>query len=161
MEILNNHKERESFHIRHFRKALRRISKYFSTNFEVLVAVIVFATIIIAKYDFYKAIILMLEFIVIMEVIKMISDFIKKETLRLRYVLDIFIIFLVREVIILSTNKNKEHFDILFMLVVISVFFIFRILAIRFSPENERNKEIKDKKISKEEKTEEIIQDEK
>ena len=63
--------------------------------------------------DFYKAIILMLEFIVIMEVVKMISDFIKKETLRLRYVIDIFIIFLIRDVIILTTNKSRDYFDIL------------------------------------------------
>ncbi len=44
----------------------------------------------------------MLEFIVIMEVVKMVSDFIKKETLRLRYIIDIFIIFLIRDVIILN-----------------------------------------------------------
>ena len=76
----------------------------------------------------------MLEFIVIMEVVKMISDFIKRETLRLRYVIDIFIIFLIRDVIILTTNKNRDYFDITFLLFVIFVFFIFRILAIKFSP---------------------------
>ena len=76
----------------------------------------------------------MLEFIVIMEVVKMVSDFIKKETLRLRYVIDIFIIFLIRDVIILTTNKNRDYFDISFLLFVIFVFFIFRILAIKFSP---------------------------
>ena len=76
----------------------------------------------------------MLEFIVIMEVVKMISDFIKKETLRLRFVIDIFIIFLIRDVIILTTNKNRDYFDISFLLFVIFVFFIFRILAIKFSP---------------------------
>ncbi len=76
----------------------------------------------------------MLEFIVIMEVVKMISDFIKKEKLRLRYVIDIFIIFLIRDVIILSTNEEKNYFDIGFLLAVIFVFFIFRILAITYSP---------------------------
>ena len=76
----------------------------------------------------------MLEFIVIMEVVKMVSDFIKKETLRLRYVIDIFVIFLIRDVIILTTNKNRDYFDISFLLFVIFVFFIFRILAIKFSP---------------------------
>ena len=54
----------------------------------------------------------------------MISDFIRKETLRLRYVLDIFIIFLIREVIILSANKNKDYFDIVFLLFVI-LYFLF------------------------------------
>ena len=116
------------------KKAINKIKNYFSTNFEVLAATIIFIGILVAGIDFYKAIILMLEFIVIMEVVKMISDFIKKETLRLRYVLDIFIIFLIRDVIILTTNKNRDYFDISFLLFVIFVFFIFRILAIKFSP---------------------------
>ena len=116
------------------KKAINRIKNYFSTNFEVLAAMIILIIVLIAGIEFYKAIILMLEFIVIMEVVKMISDFIKKETLRLRYVIDIFIIFLIRDVIILTTNKNRDYFDITFLLFVILVFFIFRILAIKFSP---------------------------
>ena len=120
------------------KKAIQKISDYFSSNFEVLVATVIFLVIFIAGHDFYKAIILMLEFIVIMEVVKMISDFIKKETLRLRYVIDIFIIFLIREVVILSANKNRDYFDIVFLLFVIFVFFVFRILSIKFSPINDK-----------------------
>ncbi len=116
------------------KKAIRKISDYFSSNFEVLIAVVIFFVILIAGHDFYKAIILMLEFIVIMEVVKMISDFIKKETLRLRFVIDIFIIFLIREVIILSANKNRDYIDIVFLLFVIFIFFLFRILALKYSP---------------------------
>ncbi len=115
-------------------KAVKKIKKYFSSNFEVLIASIIFILILSFGLEFYKAIILMLEFIVIMEVVKMISDFIKKEKLRLRYVIDIFIIFLIRDVIILSTNLKKDYFDIGFLLAVIFVFFIFRILAITYSP---------------------------
>ena len=116
------------------KRAIRKISDYFSSNFEVLIATIIFFVILIAGHDFYRAIILMLEFIVIMEVVKMISDFIKKETLRLRFVIDIFIIFLIREVIILSANKNRDYIDIVFLLFVIFVFFLFRILALKYSP---------------------------
>lgn len=116
------------------KKAINKIKNYFSTNFEVLAAMLILVIILISSIDFYKAIILMLEFIVIMEVVKMVSDFIKKETLRLRYVIDIFVIFLIRDVIILTTNKNRDYFDITFLLFVIFVFFIFRILAIKFSP---------------------------
>ncbi|MGJ0311131.1 phosphate-starvation-inducible PsiE family protein [Aliarcobacter cryaerophilus] len=133
------------------KKAINKISNYFSSNFEVLVATVIFLTVLLAGNDFYSAIILMLEFIVIMEVVKMISDFIRKETLRLRYVLDIFIIFLIREVIILSANKNKDYFDIVFLLFVIFIFFIFRILAIKFSPfgkdENKKIDEINNDEI--------------
>ena len=116
------------------KKAINKIKNYFSTNFEVLAATLIIIVILAAGIDFYKAIILMLEFIVVMEVVKMVSDFIKKETLRLRYVIDIFVIFLIRDVIILTTNKNRDYFDITFLLFVIFVFFIFRILAIKFSP---------------------------
>ena len=133
------------------KKAINKISNYFSSNFEVLVSTAIFLTVVLAGNDFYSAIILMLEFIVIMEVVKMISDFIRKETLRLRYVLDIFIIFLIREVIILSANKNKDYFDIVFLLFVIFIFFIFRILAIKFSPfgkdENKKIDEINNDEI--------------
>ena len=133
------------------KKAINKISNYFSSNFEVLVATAIFLTVVLAGNNFYSAIILMLEFIVSMEVVKMISDFIRKETLRLRYVLDIFIIFLIREVIILSANKNKDYFDIVFLLFVIFIFFIFRILAIKFSPfgkdENKKIDEINNDEI--------------
>jgi len=142
------------------KKALKKIKNYFSSNFEFLAAVIIFVAIFTAGLEFYKAIILMLEFIVVMEVVKMISDFIKKEKLRLRFVIDIFIIFLIRDVIILSTDVNKDYFDISFLLIVIFVFFIFRILAIKFSPgiikvskdtiieydDDRENKKIKDEK---------------
>jgi uncharacterized membrane protein (DUF373 family) len=116
------------------KRALGKIRGYFRSNYEVLIATIIFIAIIATGVKFYKAIILMLEFIVIMEVVKMISDFIKKEKLRLRFVIDIFIIFLIRDVIILSTDVNKDYFDIGFLLIVIFIFFIFRILSIKYSP---------------------------
>lgn len=116
------------------RRPIIKIRKYLRSNYELSIALVVFTLILFVKMEFYKAIILMLEFIVIMEVVKMISDFIKKEKLRLRFVIDIFIIFLIRDVIILSSYKNKDYFDIIFLLGVIFIFFIFRILAIKYSP---------------------------
>ena len=113
---------------------LRKTKKYFTSHYEVLAAMIIFTIVLVAKLEFYKTIILMLEFIVLMEVAKMISDFIKKEKLRLRFVIDIFIIFLIRDVIIYTSNTNKDYFTILFLLLVIFIFFIFRILAIKYSP---------------------------
>ncbi len=113
---------------------ITNIKTYFSSNFEVLIATIIFILIFAIGLPFHKAIIFMLEFIVVMEVVKMISDFIKKEKLRLRFVIDIFIIFLIRDVIILSTDKHRDYFDITFLLFTIFIFFIFRIFAIKFSP---------------------------
>ncbi len=103
-------------------------------NYELLLSTLIFAIILATHYPFYKAIILMLEFIVIIEVVKMISDFIQKRKLRLRYVIDVFIIFLIRDAVILVTNPKKEFEVILFLLFVILVFFIFRVMAVKFSP---------------------------
>lgn len=116
------------------KRAIAKIRNYFNSNYEVLIATAIFLTIIFSGVEFYKAIILLLEFIVVMEVVKMVSDFIKKQKLRLRFVLDIFIIFLIRDVIILASHRSKDYFDILFLLFVIFIFFIFRILAVKFSP---------------------------
>ena len=103
-------------------------------HYEIITSSIIFILIVAFKYDFYKAIILMLEFIVIIEVVKMASDFILKRKLRLRFIIDVFIIFLIRDVIILSTHQQKEYNDILFLLLVIFIFFIFRIFTVKFSP---------------------------
>lgn len=116
------------------KRVYKTITDYLAYNYELLAAAILFMIVMLADIKFHEMIILMLEFIVIMEVMKMISDFIKQKSLRLRYVLDIFIIFLIRDVIIQTSHTSKDYFDIGFLLLVIFVFFIFRILAIRFSP---------------------------
>lgn len=110
------------------------IMNFIKNNYELILASLLFTLIIATHYPFYKAIILMLEFIVIVEVIKMIAEFIEKKRLRLRYILDVFIIFLIRDVIILTTHPEKPYVDILFLLLVILAFFIFRILSVQFSP---------------------------
>ena len=116
------------------KRSLAKIRKYLRSNFELLVALCIFISVLVLQLEFHKTIVLMLEFIVIMEVMKMISDFIKKEKLRLRFIIDIFIIFLIRDVIIQASSERVNYDDILFLLFVIFVFFIFRILTIKFSP---------------------------
>ena len=116
---------------------------FIKKNYELLLASIIFVAIVGTHYPFYKAIILMLEFIVIVEVVKMISEFIEKKRLRLRYVIDVFIIFLIRDVIILTTHPKKPYEDILFLLLVILIFFLFRILAVQYSPTTFKKKKTK------------------
>ncbi|MDQ1341005.1 MAG: hypothetical protein QG567_2163 [Campylobacterota bacterium] len=103
-------------------------------NYQILVSVIIFIFILAINIPFYKAVTLLLELIVVMEVVKMVTDFIEKRKLRLRYVIDIFIIFLIRDAVILITQPVKQEREILFLLFVIFVFFIFRILALMYSP---------------------------
>jgi len=107
---------------------------FIKKNYELLIATLLFALIIATHYPFHKAIVLMLEFIVVIEVVKMIAEFIEKKRLRLRYVLDVFIIFLIRDVVILTSLPEKPYENILFLLLVIFIFFIFRVLAVQYSP---------------------------
>lgn len=108
--------------------------KFLRQNYYLLVAVMFFIAILVTQLEFYKAVILLLEFVVILEVVKMVSDFIEKQKIRLRFIIDLFIIFLIREVIILTSYPEKKYQDILFLLFVILVFFLFRILAVVYSP---------------------------
>lgn len=123
------------------KRVYNTITDYLAYNYELIAATILFLIVILADIKFHEMIILMLEFIVIMEVMKMISDFIKQKSLRLRYVLDIFIIFLIRDVIIQTSHTAKDYVDIGFLLIVIFVFFIFRILAIKYSPDKPNKNE--------------------
>jgi len=108
--------------------------KFIKNNYELLVSTMLFTIILWFHYPFYKAIMLMLEFIVVIEVVKMVAEFIEKKRLRLRYILDVFIIFLTRDVIILTTYPQKPYEDILFLLFVILTFFLFRVLSVLYSP---------------------------
>ena len=110
-------------------------------NYELLIASILFTGMLLFHYPFYRVVILLLEFIVIIEVVKMLAEFIEKKRLRLRYVLDVFIIFLIRDVIILTTYPQKPYQDILFLLCVILIFFLFRILAVYYSPTKFKKRE--------------------
>ncbi len=107
---------------------------FIRTHYQVILALIFFGFIVIFKYSFSQLIILMLEFIVILEVIKMVDEFIKNKKIRLRDVIDSFIIFIVREIIILVSHPQKDKNTILFLSLIVFIFFIFRILAITASP---------------------------
>jgi len=116
-------------------------------HYELLISTLLFGFVLLTHTPFYKAILLMLEFIVIIEVVKMLGEFIEKKRLRLRYILDVFIIFLIRDVIILSTKVEKPYTDILFLLFIILVFFGFRILAVQYSPSIRKDKQAKKEKV--------------
>ena len=111
-----------------------KTTNFLKKHYQIIISVVLFGIIFLLGFPFYKSIILLLEFIVILEVVKMVSEFLEKRKLRLRFVLDVFIIFLIRDVIILTTDTCKNYFDILFLLFVIFIFFIFRIMALKYSP---------------------------
>lgn len=110
------------------------MDKLIKNNYEIIIAFLIFAIIIVSQIEFYKAVILLLELIVILEVVKMIVDFIHKNKLSLRYIIDVFIIFLIRDIVILVTNKSYDKEKIFFLLIVVAIFFLFRIITIIYSP---------------------------
>jgi uncharacterized membrane protein (DUF373 family) len=103
-------------------------------HYQFIAGIMIFTVIILLKIEFYKAVILLLELIVILEVVKMIADFIEKNKISLRFVLDIFIIFLIRDIVILVTTPEIDTDKILFLIFIILMFFIFRLFAIKYSP---------------------------
>jgi len=103
-------------------------------NYDFIISIVVFIVILLTHIEFYKAVVFLLEFMVILEVVKMITDFISQNKLSLRYIIDVFIIFLIRDVVINVTGKNYDKDKITFLLIIIGTFFIFRILTIIFSP---------------------------
>ena len=110
------------------------MKKILKNNYEIIIGIIIFITILVTKIEFYKAIIILLEFIVILEVVKMTMDFINKNKLSLRYIIDVFIIFLIRDIVILVTNEHYNKDKIIFLLFIVATFFIFRVVSIKFSP---------------------------
>ena len=115
--------------------------------YELPVAIAIFIGIFALNIEFHKVVVLLLEFIVILEVVRMINEYVRHRNLRLRFIIDVFIIFLLRDIVITVTDKSDFHDDkVLILLFIIFVFFIFRILAIKFSP-------YKDEKLEKKEPT--------
>lgn len=114
----------------------QKLAKYFEKYLAVVIATFVFLSILVFDMEFYKAVTLMLEFVVLIEVVRMILDFIEKKMIQIRFVMDIFIIFLVRDVVINVTQPIINQNKVIFLIFVIFVFFIFRILSMYFSPTN-------------------------
>jgi uncharacterized membrane protein (DUF373 family) len=106
------------------------IEKYIA----VIIASIIFLMTLISGLPFYKAVTFILEFIVMVEIVKMVTDFIESKRVRLRFVIDIFIIFLIRDVVIQVTQPKIDEIKTLFLLFVIFVFFVFRLMSIYYSP---------------------------
>jgi len=96
---------------------------------DIILASIIFGFILIMKYDFYKILALILEFMVIIEVTQMLFVFFKKQRIKIRYMIDASIIFFIRELLI-ATTTNKSFKVIGLYVVLIGVFFFFRYLSL-------------------------------
>jgi uncharacterized membrane protein (DUF373 family) len=118
---------------------MKNINYIITTYFQVIVASIVFMSFLLFQYPFTKLIVLMLEFIILLEVVKMTTEFITKGKIRLRHIIDGFIIFIIRDIVVYLSHENKDKETILFLSLMVLIFFVFRILSITISPSKYRS----------------------
>lgn len=118
---------------------MKNLNYIFKNNFQVITASLIFASFLLFQYPFTKLIVLMLEFIIVLEVVKMTTEFISKGKIRLRHIIDGFIIFIIRDIVVLLSHEIKDKENILFLSLMVLIFFIFRILSITLSPSKYRS----------------------
>ena len=118
--------------------------------YELPIAIVIFISVLLTQMQFHQIVVLMLEFIVILEIVRMINEYIRHRNLRLRFVIDVFIVFLLRDTVIIVTDKSlgTKNDEVLFLLFIVFVLFIFRIFTIKYSP----YKKMKIKKVKTEDK---------
>jgi uncharacterized membrane protein (DUF373 family) len=116
----------------------------FNTVVELGVAVSLFILLLVGVATFSEIVVHILSFVVLLEVIKVISGFItsKEHVVQLRTVIDGFIVFFLRDLVLIFSNEKysfieKENKLIMLGIILFSLF-IFRILALKFSP-NDKN----------------------
>jgi len=107
----------------------------------ILVAII--TTLILSKvFSISQVISTFLIFMILLEVVRMIKEFIIKAMIKLSLVIDSFIMFFIRDVVLVVSNEkysfNEQVEKVIFLLIVTFIFFIFRIMSLRYSP-NDKN----------------------
>lgn len=85
--------------------------------------------------SFAKLAVAILEFIIILELVRMLIDFLFSDDnrIQLRLMIDSTIVFFIRD-IMLIVNDKFDILKILSILCVIAVLFIFRVLSMKYSP---------------------------
>ena len=85
--------------------------------------------------SFSKLAVALLEFIIILELVRMLIGFLfsDENRIKLRLMIDSTIVFFIRD-ILLIVNDKFDNTKILSILGIISILFIFRIITMKFSP---------------------------
>ena len=118
------------------------MNKYFiSKNLPPLIKFIITLTLFILVKDFHtinsfsSLAVTILEFIIILELVRMLIEFLLSDEnrIRMRLMIDSTIVFFIRD-ILLIVNDTFDSKKIFTILGVIAILFVFRIVAIKFSP---------------------------
>jgi uncharacterized membrane protein (DUF373 family) len=85
--------------------------------------------------SFSKLAVVLLEFIIILELIRMLIGFLfsDENRIKLRFMIDSTIVFFIRDIMLIVNDKFDIQ-KIVSLLGVIGVLFIFRILSMKYSP---------------------------
>lgn len=116
---------------------------------ETFIALSLFLLVALEFISLLKLIAGLLAFIVILEVIRMITDFILdgKKIMKITLIIDGFIVFFLRDVVLIFSEEKyplpEKQEKIIMLFFMILSFFLFRYLSVKYSPnESEQNKEI-------------------
>lgn len=97
--------------------------------------------------SFSKLAVALLEFIIILELVRMLIEFLLSDEnrIRMRLMIDSTIVFFIRDIMLIvsDTFDSKKIFSILG---IIAILFIFRVITIKFSP-SIFEKEYKEKEV--------------
>lgn len=87
--------------------------------------------------SFSKLAVAILEFIIILELIRMLIEFLLSDEnrIRMRLMIDSTIVFFIRD-IMLIVNDTFDSKKIFMILGIIAILFVFRIVTVKFSPSN-------------------------
>lgn len=87
--------------------------------------------------SFSKLAVVLLEFIIILELVRMLIEFLfsDENRIKLRFMIDSTIVFFIRD-IMLIVNDKFDITKIVSLLGVIGILFIFRVLFMKYSPSN-------------------------
>ena len=121
-----------------------RLIKQNKLEIEIVIVAIISMSIILGYVSLFKAIATILTVIVIWEVIRMLTTYAIENTkvMKIRVLIDGFIIFFLRDLVLIF-SEEKYSFDektekTIFILGIVLSLFIFRIMALKFSP-NDKN----------------------
>lgn len=82
-----------------------------------------------------QLVIALLEFIIVLEIVRMIFEFVldDEHRIKLRLMIDSTIVFFIRDVMLIANDKFDET-KIFSLMLVIAILFLFRFVAMRYTP---------------------------
>lgn len=119
----------------------KMIEKLELPRVQVMVKVVIAFVLFFSVKDFHtvdsvnRLVIALLEFIIVLEIVRMLIDFLMDEEhrIRLRLMIDSTIVFFIRDVMLIANEKFDET-KIFSLMGVIAILFFFRFVSMRYTP---------------------------